>query len=61
MCSKPEMRSMKKNLEMGILKEIDPENRILIKEKTGENKKEKSGEKPEGMIRKEVRLGGVLK
>jgi hypothetical protein len=61
MCSKPEMRYMKKNLERGILEEIDSENRILIKEKTGENKKEKSGEKPEGMIRKEVRLGGVLK
>jgi len=55
------MRYMKINLERSILEEIDPGNRILIKEKTGENKKEKSGEKPEGMIRKEVRLGGVLK
>lgn len=60
---------MKKNLERGILEERDSGNRILIKEKTGENKKEKSGknkkeksgEKSEGMIRKEVRLGGVLK
>jgi hypothetical protein len=55
------MKYMKKNLKRGILEEMDSGNRIFIKEKTGENKKEKSGEKPEGMIRKEIRLGGVLK
>jgi hypothetical protein len=47
------MKYMKKNLKRGILEEIDSGNRILIKEKTGE--------KPEGMIREEIRLGGVLK